>query len=114
MPPLDRYLELQIHGEILFGRDVDTLVVDEEEVNPKTRPWLDTFATKFGCKVMMFKDGNMVPFEFSKNKKKSSDLPETIATPSGKFRHSFTYSGPCLYATFFFADINTHGTNIMH
>ena len=48
------------------------LVVDEEEVNDKVRPWLDTFATKFGCKVMMFKDGNMIPFGSSQKHKKTS------------------------------------------
>ena len=74
-PPSDRYLELQIHGEIRYDRDVDTLVVDKEEVNEKTLPWLDTFATKFGCKVMMFKDGNMIPFGSSQKNKKTSAAP---------------------------------------
>ena len=72
---------------------MDTLVVDEEEVNQKTRPWLDTFATKFGCKVMMFKDGNVVPFGSSQKKTNdASDLPETNATRSGKFQHGFIQS----------------------
>lgn len=60
--PCDRYLELQIHGEIRFDRDVDTLVVDETEVTPETEKWLHEFRKRFGCNVIMFKDGTMKPF----------------------------------------------------
>ena len=59
---LNRYLELQIHGELRFARDVAMLVVDESEVTPETKPWIATFRKKFGCKVFMFKGGTMKPF----------------------------------------------------
>ena len=81
--PYDRYLELQIHGEIRYERDVHMLVVDEEEVNDKVRPWLDTFATKFGCKVMMFKDGNMIPFGSSQ---KNKNVSAALLGPKGEMK----------------------------
>ena len=57
-----RYLELQIHGEIQFERDVDMLVVDEKEVTHETEKWLRVFSKKFGCLVCMFSKGTMKPF----------------------------------------------------
>ena len=59
------------------------LVVDEEEVNEKTLPWLDIFATKFGCKVMMFKDGNMIPFGSSQ---KNKNVPAAPLSPKAEMK----------------------------
>ena len=81
-----RYLELQIHGEIRFGRDVDTLVVDEEEVTPKTLPGIDEFSNKFGCKVVIFKDGNKVTFGPSRKQQDPSEfstVERRVALPRG-------------------------------
>lgn len=57
-----RYLELQIHGEMRFARDVAMLVVHESEVSKETKPWIEEFRQRFGCKVIMFKGGTMKPF----------------------------------------------------
>ena len=55
-------MELQIHGEMRFARDVAMLVVHESEVSKETKPWIEEFRQRFGCKVIMFKGGTMKPF----------------------------------------------------
>ena len=57
-----RYLELQIHGEIRFDRDIDMLVVHKDEVNKDISKWLQIFSERFGCKVCVFNKGIMRPF----------------------------------------------------
>ena len=57
-----RYMELQIHGEVQFARDVATLVVHESEVSDATRPSLARFREEFGCKVWMFSGPTVLAF----------------------------------------------------
>ena len=57
-----RYLELQIHGELQFARDVAMLVVHKDEVSVETNPWIKEFRKRFGCKVMMFQGSIMKSF----------------------------------------------------
>ena len=56
------YLELQIHGEIRFDRDVDELVVDWSDINPTGEKLAAQFAKQFGCKVTVFQSGRRVCF----------------------------------------------------
>ena len=57
----DSYLELQIHGEIRFDRDVAMMVVSKKEVNGETKKLLEEFSRKFDCKVCVF-SGNTMRF----------------------------------------------------
>ena len=56
------YLELQIHGEIRFDRDVAMMVVSKKEVTGETNKWLREFSKRFGCKVCVFSGNTMRSF----------------------------------------------------
>ena len=55
------YLELHIHGEIRFDRDVAMMVVSKKEMNDETKKRLEEFSKKFDCKVCVF-SGNTMNF----------------------------------------------------
>ena len=56
-----RYLEIQVHGEIRFDRDVEMLVAHPSEAVPDTKKWLGVFKKKFKCPVYTFIEGTFLP-----------------------------------------------------
>lgn len=58
---MPNYIELQIHGPVLLGEDVDYIVVHEKDNTEETRKWLKKLSLEFGIsRVKMFIDESCV------------------------------------------------------
>lgn len=53
---INRYKEIQIHGDVKFSRDIAKVVVGIQDDNPEVRARAKEFGSKFNCDVEFVKD----------------------------------------------------------
>jgi len=56
---LDSYVEAQVHGDVLLGRDVEELVADDSFRGAETGRNLEAMAEKFGFRLRWRKGGRI-------------------------------------------------------
>lgn len=58
---LPTYQELQIHGQVIFSRDIQHVIVCDKDITEATRPLLEEFHDKFAVPLYRLTKTGMLP-----------------------------------------------------